>query len=108
MGIKTIWNAENGEDSTSADPEDPVNGVVEKMSTPSRMDTASNSEEPPSEMDKLMRPSPESLPPEELNLKKEDAEPPVSPTESGTDLPTVSPSPSGPTECEFSYFNYFP
>merc|ERR1712167_459103 len=98
---KTIWNAENGEDSTSADPELKDPGVVKRMSTPSRMDTASNSTEPPSEMDKLMPPSPESSPLEVLSSKKVDAELPVSPTESGTDLLTVSPSPSGPTELEF-------
>merc|ERR1712070_1309279 len=88
VDAKEHKNAENGEVSTSADlmPEEP--GEVKRTSTPSRMDTASNSEEPPSEMDKLMPPSLE-----ELDSKKEDAELPVSPTESGTDLPTVSPSP---------------
>merc|ERR1712070_382171 len=103
VDAKELKNAENGEASTSAElmPEDP--GVVKRMSTPSEMDTASNSEEPPSEMDKLMPPSPESSPLEELDSKKEDAELPVSPTESGTEPPTVSPSPSGPDELEFMY-----
>merc|ERR1711998_479020 len=100
VDAKELKNAENGEDSTSAEltPEDP--GVVKRMSTPSEMDTASNSEVPPSEMDKLMPLSPESSPLEELDSRKEDAELPVSPTESGTDPPTVSPSPSGPDDHE--------
>jgi len=99
--IETIWSAESGEDFTCADPVETENGVVKRMSTPSRMDTASNSTEPPSEMDKLMPPSLESLLLEVLSSKKVDAELPVSPTESGTDLLTVYPSLSGPTELEF-------
>jgi len=103
VDAKVLKNAENGEVSTSAELMPEEHGEEKRMSTPSEMDTASNSEEPPSEMDKLMPPSQESSPLEELDSKKEDAELPVSPTESGTDKPTVSPSPSGPTELEFMY-----
>merc|ERR1711998_628797 len=93
----TAWN---GETCMSACGTKMANGVVKRTSTPSRMDTASNSMEPPSEMDKLMKPSLESSPPVVPSSKKVDAELPVSPTESGTDLPTVSPSLFGPIEYE--------
>merc|ERR1712100_65152 len=92
--------AKTGETCTSACGTKTENGVVKSASTPSRMDTASNSMEPPSEMDKLMKPLLESSLPEESNFTKDAAKPPVSMTESGTKKPTVSGFPFGPTESE--------